>query len=125
MCLSFFVNRRNQWRAPFTRWRRWVSKSGYMTPFSMQNIDLSDEAKITDFVAKHGVDSAKFRAAYNSFSVRSKLDRSNQLVQSYRVMGTPTIAVDGKYIISELGPEEMVRVLDEVVVLARKERSKR
>lgn len=90
----------------------------------VQNIDLSDEAKITDFVAKHGVDRAKFGAAYNSFSVRSKLDRGNQLVQSYRVMGTPTIAVDGKYIISELGPEEMVRVLDEVVALARKERSK-
>ena len=91
----------------------------------VQNIDLSDEAKITEFVVKHGVDRAKFGAAYNSFSIGSKLNRSNQMVSSYRVMGTPTIAVDGKYIISELGPEEMIRVLDEVIQIARKERNKR
>jgi protein dithiol oxidoreductase (disulfide-forming) len=90
----------------------------------VQNIDLSDEAKITAFVAKHGVDSAKFDAAYNSFSVASKLNRSNQMVRSYHVNGTPTITVDGKYFISELGPEEMIRVLDEVVKIARKERNK-
>jgi protein dithiol oxidoreductase (disulfide-forming) len=90
----------------------------------VQNIDLSDEAKITAFVAKHGVDSTKFEAAYNSFSVASKLNRSNQMVRSYHINGTPTITVDGKYSISELGPEEMIRVLDEVVKIARKERNK-
>ncbi|HAF44409.1 MAG: hypothetical protein A2100_03970 [Sideroxydans sp. GWF2_59_14] len=90
-----------------------------------KGVDLRDEAKITDFVAKNGVDRAKFSAAYNSFSIGSKLNRSNQLVSSYRVMGTPTIAVDGKYIITGLQPEETIRVLDEVVRIARKERSKR
>ncbi|MBI4807561.1 MAG: thiol:disulfide interchange protein DsbA/DsbL [Nitrosomonadales bacterium] len=89
-----------------------------------KGVDLRDEAKITDFVAKNGVDRAKFSAAYNSFSIASKLNRSNQLVNSYRVMGTPTIAVDGKYIITGLHPEDTVRVLDEVIKIARKERSK-
>jgi hypothetical protein len=32
--------------------------------------------------------------------------------------------VDGKYVISELQPEETVRVLKEVIEIARKERSK-
>jgi len=92
--------------------------------WNVQNIDLSDEAKITDFVAKHGVDPAKFSAAYNSFSLQSKIARSNQLVQSYGVRGTPTIAVDGKYVITGLQPEETMRVLDEVIQIARKERNK-
>jgi len=87
-------------------------------------IALRDEASITDFVAKNGVDRAKFSAAYNSFSIGSKLNRSNQLVSSYRVMGTPTIAVDGKYIITGLHPADAVRVLDEVIKIARKERGK-
>lgn len=93
--------------------------------WNVQNIDLSDEAKITEFVAKHGVDPAKFDAAYNSFSLQSKIARSNQMVQSFDVRGTPTIAVDGKYIITGLLPEETIRVLNEVIQIARKERNKR
>ena len=93
--------------------------------WNVQNIDLSDEARITEFVAKRGVDRQKFGAAYNSFSLQSKIARSNQLVQSYHVMGTPTIAVDGKYIITGLQPEDTIRVLDEVIKIARKERSGR
>ncbi len=86
------------------------------------NMDLSDERKITEFVAKHGVDTKKFAAAYNSFSIASKLNRSEQMVRDYSVHGTPTIVVDGKYTISELQPDETVRVLKEVVEIARKER---
>jgi thiol:disulfide interchange protein DsbA len=90
-----------------------------------KGVDLRDEAKITDFVAKNGVDRAKFGAAYNSFSMSSKIVRSNQMVQSYGVRGTPTIVVDGKYSISNLQPEDTIRVLDEVIRMARKERNQR
>jgi thiol:disulfide interchange protein DsbA len=45
-------------------------------------------------------------------------------VESYGVRGTPTIAVDGKYIITGLEPEETIRVLNEVIALARKDRIK-
>ncbi|MBU1214644.1 MAG: thiol:disulfide interchange protein DsbA/DsbL [Gammaproteobacteria bacterium] len=86
--------------------------------------DLSDQAKISDFVAKRGVDRAKFDAAYNSFTLAGKVARSNQLVRSYGIRGTPTIAVDGKYIITGLEPAETIRVLNEVIKIARKERSK-
>ncbi|MBU0689178.1 MAG: thiol:disulfide interchange protein DsbA/DsbL [Gammaproteobacteria bacterium] len=86
--------------------------------------DLSDQAKISEFVAKRGVDRSKFDAAYNSFTLAGKVARSNQLVRSYGVRGTPTIAVDGKYIITGLEPAETIRVLNEVIKIARKERSK-
>ena len=87
------------------------------------NVDLSDEAKISNFVGTHGVDRNRFDADYNSFTVSSKIARSNQLVQSYGVRGTPTIAVDGKYVISGLQPQETIRVLDEVIKIARKDRN--
>lgn len=88
------------------------------------NTDLSDEAKITEFVAARGIDRARFGAAYNSFSMGSKVVRSNQLVQNNGIRGTPTIVVDGKYVITGLQPDETIRVLDEVIKIARKERSK-
>ncbi len=86
------------------------------------NTDLSDEAKIAAFVVKRGVDKAKFSAAYNSFSVESRVNRANQMVRSYGIRGTPTIVVDGKYLISGLQPDETVRVLKEVIEIARRER---
>ncbi|MDH2915395.1 MAG: thiol:disulfide interchange protein DsbA/DsbL [Gallionella sp.] len=90
--------------------------------WNVYNTDLSDEAKITEFVAKRGVDKAKFGAAYNSFSLQSKVARSNQMVQAFGIRGTPTIAVDGRYIITGLEPADTIRVLDEVIKIARKER---
>lgn len=92
---------------------------------NVMNIDLSDEAKIAEFVAKHGVDRAKFVAIYNSFSLQTRIAHSKQMVKSYGVRGTPTIVVDGKYLITGLRPEETIRVLDQVVAMARKQRNKR
>ena len=88
------------------------------------NVDLHEEAKITDFVASKGADRAKFSAAYNSFSLQSKVTRAKQMIRSYGITGTPTIVVDGKYLITELQPEDTIRVLKEVIVLARKEHKK-
>lgn len=93
--------------------------------WNVKNIDLSDEAKILDFVAQRGVDRAKFSAAYNSFTMSSKVTRSNQMVRDYAIRGTPTVIVDGKYIVTGLTPEETISVMNDLIVKARKERSKR
>ena len=92
--------------------------------WNVNNIDLSDEARVSEFVAQHGVDRAKFSAAFNSFTMSSKVARSNQMVRDYGIRGTPTIIVDGKYVITGLEPAETIKVLDVVVARARKERSK-
>ena len=92
--------------------------------WNVNNIDLSDEARVSEFVAQHSVDRAKFSAAFNSFTMSSKVARSNQMVRDYGIRGTPTIIVDGKYVITGLEPAETIKVLDVVVARARKERSK-
>ena len=91
--------------------------------WNVENRELFDEAAITNFVAKHGVDRKKFAAAYNSFSMQSKVVRAKQMIRSYRISGTPTIVVDGKYVITGLQPNDTVRVLKEVIQIARKARS--
>jgi thiol:disulfide interchange protein DsbA len=91
---------------------------------NVMNADMSDEASISNFVSKYGVDKAKFGAAYNSFAMQNKISRSNQMVQSYGIRGTPTVVVDGKYTISGLQPGRTVEVLDELVKIARKDRKK-
>jgi thiol:disulfide interchange protein DsbA len=91
--------------------------------WNVDKIELFDEASIGDFVAKHGVNREKFSAAYNSFSMQSQVVRAKQMVRSYRINGTPTLVVDGKYVITGLQPDDTIRVLKEVIDIARKARS--
>jgi thiol:disulfide interchange protein DsbA len=51
--------------------------------------------------------------------------RAKQMIRSYGVNGTPTLVVDGKYVITGLQPADTIRVLNEVIALARKEHSKK
>jgi protein dithiol oxidoreductase (disulfide-forming) len=90
--------------------------------WNVNKTDLSDESKITAFVSKLGVDSKKFSEAYHSFGVGSKVMRSKQITQTYRISGTPTMIVDGRYLITGLQPADAVKVMDELVNKVRKER---
>jgi thiol:disulfide interchange protein DsbA len=93
--------------------------------WNVSNMVLSEEGETTNFIAQHGVDRAKFSAAYNSFSVNSKVSRANQMVRDYAIRGTPTLIVDGKYVITGLTPEVTIQVLNDVIAKARKERGKK
>ena len=86
--------------------------------------DLTDESKIAAFVAKHGVDSQKFSAAYHSFGVQSKIMRSKQMTQTFGIRGTPTLIVDGKYLITGLQPADAIKVMAQLIDKARKERKR-
>ncbi len=90
--------------------------------WNVTNTDLGDLAKISAFVAKNGVDSKAFADNYQSFSVQTKVMRSKQMTQSYALRGTPTIVVDGKYLITGLQPADAIKVLNDLVEMARKER---
>lgn len=87
----------------------------------VENTGIYDFDTIATYVEKRGVDRAKFLAAYNSFSVQSKVMRAKQMIRSYGINGTPTLVVDGKYLITGLQPPDTIRVLKEVIELARKD----
>lgn len=86
----------------------------------VQNVELYDLDSISAFVGKHGVDTATFKAAYNSFTVNSRVMRAKQLIRRYGINGTPTLIVDGKYVITGLEPIDALRVLDEIIIKVRK-----
>ncbi len=87
----------------------------------VKQANLYDLDTIGAFVAGNGVDRAKFSADYNSFTVNSKVVRAKQMIRSYGINGTPTLVVDGKYAITGLQPADTIRVLNEVIAMARKE----
>lgn len=93
--------------------------------WNVNNISLTSESQIAEFVSKHGVDSKKFGDAYRSFGVQSKITRSKQLTQAYGIRGTPTLIVDGKYMITGLQPAHTIKVLSALIEKVRKEHAKK
>ena len=58
---------------------------------------LNKEDLILDWAAKQGLDKAKVKELYNSFSVSSKARRATQLQDAFKVQGVPAIGVAGRY----------------------------
>ena len=58
---------------------------------------LDKPADIAAFMAKNGVDSAKFLDVFNSFSVQTKARQAKALTEAYKIDGVPAIGVAGRY----------------------------
>lgn len=59
---------------------------------------LDTPAKIEAFFTSKGVAKAEFQKAFSSFAVETKLSRAEDLNRRYRITGTPTVVVNGKYV---------------------------
>ena len=60
--------------------------------------NLSKEDAIFAWVAKQpGMDMAKFKEVYNSFTVSNQVRRATQLQEAYGVEGVPSMGVGGRY----------------------------
>jgi thiol:disulfide interchange protein DsbA len=53
--------------------------------------------KIEAFFVSHGVPKADFQRAFSSFAVESKIRQAEEMNRRYRITGTPTWVVAGKY----------------------------
>lgn len=76
-----------------------------------------------DWAAQNGIDRKKFLDAWKSFSVASKVQRAGQLEKTYKVSGVPALAVDGKYMVGDMGFNEKLVVADRLIALVRAEKS--
>jgi len=97
-----------------------------------KNLRMQDPKVLFDWVAQHGVERQKFVDAYGSFGVQSRGQRSIEMTRNYDISGTPSVTVDGKYLVAPsmtLKPdrnvdyEKFFQVLDQVIAMARKERA--
>jgi thiol:disulfide interchange protein DsbA len=89
--------------------------------WNVNKTTLQDQAQISSFLAKHGIDPKKFGAAYNAPATKEKVARAKDLWKIYGLNGTPTLVVDGKYRL--LGMRDWtIKQLNEVMDKIRKER---
>lgn len=90
-----------------------------------RSMNPSDESSIAAWVAKKGIDSAKFSAAYSSFSVQSKVRQAQTSMNGYGVSGVPAMVVNGRYRIRNeaiKGYEDLMALTDAAIAKVRAER---
>jgi thiol:disulfide interchange protein DsbA len=65
-----------------------------------QRLDKPDD--IAAFMARNGVDAARFMSLFNSFGVRTKVQQANALLEACGVdaIGVPALAVQGRWVTS-------------------------
>ena len=64
----------------------------------VQHVHLNTDDDVIDFIVKSGIDRNKFTQLYNSVTVQTKVQRSLQMMSSYKINSWPTIVIDGKYV---------------------------
>ena len=84
---------------------------------------LAKDDEILAWVTKQGVDVAKFKEVYGSFSVSNQVRRASQLQDAYGVEGVPSMGVAGKYYTDGTmagSMQTVLQVVDHLVATARK-----
>jgi thiol:disulfide interchange protein DsbA len=87
-----------------------------------------DKEAMHEWLRKEGIDPKKFDEAVASFGVQSKVRRAMQLTTGYRIDGTPSLAVDGRYRISAdqaSSQEDMLATANYLIGLERKRLAKK
>ena len=89
-------------------------------------MQLEKPAEISAFMAKNGIDGAKFLENLNSFTVQTKARQANQLAAAYKIDGVPTLGVQGRFSTAPSLPamagshERTLAVVDFLVERSRK-----
>ena len=79
---------------------------------------------IASFYGKHGVDPKTFADTMGSFSVAAKINRAKQFAQRSKIAGTPSLIVNGKYLVKGQSWEDMLRIADHLIARERASNAK-
>ena len=72
---------------------------------------------IAAFYGKHGADPKQFASTMSSFAVNAKIGKAKQFALRSQISGTPSLIVDGKYLVKGTSYENMLHNAD--VLIAR------
>ena len=74
---------------------------------------------IANFYAKHGVDAKKFLTEMNGFSVSNQTNKAKKFAQDTKISGTPSVIVNGKYLVKGKSFPDMLRIADHLIARER------
>ena len=91
----------------------------------IDNESLGSAEATAAWASRHGIEPARWLAAYNAHDVARKVQDSKKYTVAYAIEGTPSLVVDGRYLTSSSMAESMpqvITILDGLIVMAREKR---
>ncbi len=76
-----------------------------------EKVQLNNQQAIGAWLAKQGVDKAKFDGLYSSFSIATKAQKATQLQNQFKVDGVPALGIAGRFYTSAAFTQTMDRAL--------------
>jgi thiol:disulfide interchange protein DsbA len=73
---------------------------------NVENVNLGAPALLNKWLEKQGVDPKKYEEMQKSFSVQNKINRARNMSQDYKIAATPTLVVNGRYLLEQAGSSE-------------------
>lgn len=92
----------------------------------LKKVPLHDEKALAQWMKEQGQDGDRFVQTMKSFAVQSRLQKSLQVAEAYRVNSVPLLAVEGRFLISgsQAGSfPNMLAIADGLLDEARKKRA--
>ncbi len=107
------------------------SEEAHMAVFDAlhkKRLDLRTKEEIAQYLSGYGVDTDQFIKNWDSFSVKMKLKRAEEMINQYQINYTPAIFVEGRYLISSETTqngsfEDMIGALDSLIQRLTAEKS--
>jgi len=90
-----------------------------------ERLNLNNKKIREEWLAKNGIDVAKYNEMEKSFSVATKLQKAKQMTYAYKVDSVPRLVVNGKYYTGPEvagGTQNMFPVAEKLIEMARKEK---
>ncbi len=81
--------------------------------------DKPTMAPIAAFYANYGVSAEQFTNAMNSFAINGKLNKAKQFAVRSQIGGTPSLIVNGKYLVKGRSWDDMLRITDQLIAQER------
>jgi thiol:disulfide interchange protein DsbA len=82
---------------------------------------LETEDDLAKFFKEHGIAEAEFRKTYKSFAVDAKTRQAEGLAAKYGVTGTPSLVINGKYVVSPGKAKSFARMIEITDALIKEE----
>ncbi|MFT3813398.1 MAG: thiol:disulfide interchange protein DsbA/DsbL [Acidovorax sp.] len=89
----------------------------------VDHMRLGKDDEIFDFMGKQGVDVAKFKEQYNSFTVANQVRKATQLQDAYGVEGVPSMGIGGRFYTDGTmvgSMESVLKVTEQLAATVRK-----
>ena len=113
-------------RAFYTAQALGVMDTMHPVIFQAMNVDrkpLKNEAEIAALFVENGVSEEDFMKAFKSFGVDSQVRQANATARGAQMTGTPSLMVNGKYLINARGAGSAANMLKVADYLVERERA--